>query len=56
MLLFSTIMSLIAAGCLLLGMYILLIDKSNNLNRLFGFIYIIVALWHVIAIIGYSSH
>lgn len=55
MLLFSTIMSLIATGCFLLGIYILWIDTNNHLNRLFGFICFIVSLWHVIAVIGYSS-
>lgn len=55
MLIFSTIMSLIAACCLLLGLYIIWIDKSNHLNRVFGFICFIVSLWHIAAVIGYSS-
>lgn len=48
-------MSLIAAGCLLLGLSILRIDRHSRLNRLFGFICFIVSLWHIAAIIGYSS-
>ena len=55
MVVFSTVMSLIAAGCLLLGLYILWIDRNNHLNRLFGFICFIVSLWHIAAVIGYSS-
>ncbi len=55
MFVFSTVMSLIAAGCLLLGLYILWIDTNNRLNRLFGFICFIVSLWHIAAVIGYSS-
>ncbi len=52
---FSTVMSLIAAGCLLLGLSILRIDRHSRLNRLFGFICFIVSLWHIAAVIGYSS-
>ncbi len=52
---FSSIMSLIAGCSLLLGIYIIWIDKNNHLNRLFGFICFIVSLWHVAAAIGYSS-
>lgn len=52
---FSSIMSLIAGCSLLLGIYIIWIDKNKHLNRLFGFICFIVSLWHVTAAIGYSS-
>ncbi|MBN1534597.1 MAG: hypothetical protein JXA20_18130 [Spirochaetes bacterium] len=55
MLFFSTIMSMIAAGSLFLGLYIFLQGRNNPLNRLFCFIFFIVSLWHIIAVIGYSS-
>lgn len=48
-------MSLIAVFCLLLGIYILKVDLRNSTNRLLGAVCIVVSLWHIDAIIAYTS-